>query len=630
MSTAWSASVAAGANVRDDGMVRDHLNQLAADADNLRGLVNEYLESARDGIETFNPKLTTGLNHKSFERTYSGHEIDIPTERPTLNVDNAPDFDQAIGQVTFDNVSDPGDYTGWTYTPVFTDAPEIETIQAPEDWNGNTDVDIPTELNLAEIVDPSILNINVPHIPELVISDFTATAPDFGSVRDIHSNSFNFTEIQYTSDVLSDTDLLIQQMIAGGVGIPESIWNKIFERAGTQIDHAADQLINEISTDWASRGFSLPQGVEIRLVAEARQDVFDKKAEFARDNAIAYSQEEIKNLQFAVQQGIAFETLRGGWHEQEMQRALEVAKYIVESEIQLLQADIALINAKGQIFQIEAQVYKTLIDGEVAKMEKYKLDIQAQNLKNTVNDSQVKLYSARIQYLNTFIEEYNSKVKAASVEADVIKTQVQVYSEQIKAFVSRIQAESAKIDLYKNTVEAESVKMGAYETAVKVYTAEINAYSAKIGASKAKSEAEIGIEQLKLASYDSSIKGYAAEVGAKADAFKAEASMMGAYVRGSIAQAEDEHNRIKVLLESDRNMIAFDSELVKLQVADASASARAAEASAKITIDTNKSIAEINAGLAGSIYSAINVSASDSASVSGSYGESTRYNGGDI
>jgi len=104
-----------------------------------------------------------------------------------------------------------------------------------------------------------------------------------------------------------------------------------------------------------------------------------------------------------------------------------------------------------------------------------------------------------------------------------------------------------------------------------------------------KTQVQVYSEQIKA--FVSRIQAESAKIDLYKNTVEAEAGMMDAYVRGSIAQAEDEHNRIKVLLES---------------------------------------IAEINAGLAGSIYSAINVSASDSASINGSYSESTSYNGGDI
>lgn len=627
MSYAKSSEHSIGVNVIGNPSLYTTFEWMRSNADSLLVAVQEYLNDAERGIDTFTPFVTPGLGNESFSQTYSGYNFN--TSLPdALPVKDAPEFNDAIGQINFDSVSDPGDYNGFTYAPSFPPAPNLADIQDPGDWDGTVDVTVPTDLQLDDIIDPDIRPIAIINIPLLEIDDFTGISPDFTKVRDLNS-TFEFNEIDYTSDVLTQTDSLIQQMIAGGVGIPESIWNRIWARAGVQVDDAAKQLIEQINTDWAARGFSLPQGAQVAQVAEARQETFNKKAELARDNAIQYSQEEIKNLQFAVQQGIAFETLRGGWHEQEMQRALEVSKYIIESEINLFNAELSFINAQLQQYQIEAQVYKTLIDGEVAKLEKYRLDIASQELTLKANDNQISLYGVRIQALNLTIEDFNARVQAAGVESDVMKNKVQIYSEEIKAFSVRIQAESEKVNLYKTTVDAEVSKMSAYDIAVKVYSEEVKAYSAKIGASSAKANAEISIEQLKLATYDSAIKGYAAEVGARADAYKAEISGFSAYIDSQEAAAKDLQYKTQVKVEADKNKIAFDSEKAKLQIADSQSATRAAEASSKIVIDTNKSIAEINAGLAGSIYSAMNVGSTESIRSSGAVNTSIRYNGSD-
>jgi len=630
--TATSRGGAGSGTAETTGNIFGTIEEVVNGANDLRDAVQEYLKDAETGIQKFNPAYVPGLGSKSFARSYAGYDIGIPDEIPPLEVRDAPDFDDTIGKVTFDPVTDPGDYTGYTYTPSFPPTPTVKDITDPKDWDDTVDVTVPTDLVLDDLADINLPEIIVPTIPQISVPNFAGAAPDFRNIRDISATEFNFLDIDYTSDVLTQSDSLIQQMIAGGVGIPETIWMQIWERAASQIDQATGAQIREIDEEWASRGFSLPQGVQASQVAETQQNAFNKKVELISDVAVKYSQAEIENYKFAVQQGIAFETLRGGWHQQQMQRAFEVGKYIVESDIAMLNADVALINAKAQVYNIEANVYKTLVESEIAKLEKYRIDIQAQELVLKDGDSKIKLYGAKIEALQLDIEEFNSRVKAAGVEAQMMQADVQVYSEQIKAFVAKIQAESTKIDLYKNVVSTEGVKMSAYETAVKVYTAEIQAYSAKIGASGTKAKAETEIEQLKLQTYDSAIKGYASEVGAKADAYKAEVAMFDSYVKGGIAQAGDEYNKTKTLLDSDRNVIAFDSELAKLQIADSQNATRAAEASAKILIDTNKSIAEINAGLAGSMYSAINLGSteSNSASTSHSAGFNTNYTGGDV
>lgn len=607
---------------------------LLCDSETYKTAILDYLENPAhrtgDNNFIFSPEIINIPFCETIAKNidYPGYDFTFPDAPDTVTIDPAPKA-PTINEIKYNEVSNPNEYDGFVYSPIFPSSPPSNNVEDPEDWDDSISVEMPAELVVGELFSPNILPINIPEIPALQISDFTGISPNADDIRNATA-VFDFKEIQYSSDVLSDVDVLVQQMLAGGVGIPESIWNNIYERAGVQIDQSITQQVNTINNEWASRGFSLPQGVQVSQIAQARQEGTNKKAEFARDNAIAYSQEEIKNLQFAVQQGISFETLRGGWHEQEMQRSFEVAKYIVDSEIQLINSDIAVVNAKTEIFSVQAQVYKTLIEAEIAKYEEQRLLIQTQDLVLKTNDNTIKEYQANIQGLQLTIEEYNSKVKAANVESDLVRTRVQIYSENIKAFVAKIQAETDKMNLYKTTVDAEGIKMNAYEIAAKIYGIDIQSYSVKVGASKTKVDAETAVEQLKLTEFDSKIKGYASEAGAKSDILKSEVAAIDSFIKAENSKAQDLYRKTETDLTMDEHKIQKLSEQVKVGIANAAASARAAESTTKVLLDTNRSMAEVSSGLAGSIYSAINISSSEAINVRGSLSQNTNYEGGKV
>lgn len=618
----------------DNNNVRAAREQLFTDSDTYKAEITKYLQDPADRTYTTGFAFDVSkvpepvVNEGILTRSYGGYGFSVLDNPGTVDIGEAP-IEPEIGTIGYNKVEVPNDYNGFTYTPVFPTTFIPEEIDDPADWDNSIDIQLPADLVLDELADPNIIPITVPVIPQINVPDFTATAPNADGIRE-SMTSFDFTEIQYSSDVLSDVDVLVQQMLSGGIGIPETIWNSIYEKAGVQIDTEITKQVNQINAEWASKGFSLPQGVQVAQVNDARQNGTNKKAELARDNAIAYSQEEIKNLEFAVQQGIAFEALRGGWHEKEMQRALDVAKYIVESEIQLIQSDIAIINAKTQIFSTEAQVYKTLIEAEIAKLEKYRLDIEVQGLVLKVNDNSIKVYQARIQGLQLLIEEYNSKIKATGIEADLVRTEVQIYSEKVKTFVAKIQAEASKGEIYKTQIEAEGIKMTSYETAAKIYGIDVSTYATKVGALKTETESKIALEELKVTAFDSAIKGYAANASAKSDILKAEVNALNSFIEKEKIAADDKYKQSTFGLEVDKNRLTFMSEQSKVATANALEASRAAEATAKIILDTNKSMALVSAGLAGSIYSAINISSSESIGMNGSIGESTSYDGGAI
>ena len=86
----------------------------------------------------------------------------------------------------------------------------------------------------------------------------------------------------------------------GGAGLPPGIENAIWERARSRELRDHQLALDEIATDFASRGFSMPQGAMARRNDTATQIYQSRVSTLVREQAIEAARIEVENLQFAI------------------------------------------------------------------------------------------------------------------------------------------------------------------------------------------------------------------------------------------------------------------------------------------------------------------------------------------
>jgi hypothetical protein len=107
-----------------------------------------------------------------------------------------------------------------------------------------------------------------------------------------------------------------------------------------------------------------------------------------------------------------------------------------------------------ELFKARAQVYETILRGEIAKVETFKAQIEAQVAISQVNEQRVKVYSEKIR---------------------AVLAQVDVYKAQIEAMNAFILGTKNKIEANKLTMDAWAVKANAL---IQEYTGKVSAFRA--------------------------------------------------------------------------------------------------------------------------------------------------------
>jgi hypothetical protein len=167
---------------------------------------------------------------------------------------------------------------------------------------------------------PALADIALPEAPEIFIPTLNAAlgaAPTPDAVP-----TFQFDDEDYGSDLLDNLNTKLNWFLSDNTtGLAEVIWQSIWERAREREDLTAVKAREEVDTVFASRGFSLPPGAQVKRVDAIIQGNQDAANTLSRDQAIEEAKLEVENVRFAVTEGIRLEIALIDNHNQTQQRA---------------------------------------------------------------------------------------------------------------------------------------------------------------------------------------------------------------------------------------------------------------------------------------------------------------------
>ena len=546
----------------------------------------------------------------------------------TLGVEYDKTINGTLPKLTF-TIKDPvwpnysltlNDVTGIT-VPEFTEvAPVLPAIGLPKAPNDDgseitepglapviSNIVIPDAPSIDTITDPLKYAISLPTAPTIDISEFNILPPSLGTLEQPMAD-FNWEEDDYSSDLLTQVVARVSEMNAGGTGIPDIIWDAIWEKDNEREAKSGVHAIQSVNKEWASRGFSLPQGVQVAQVLEVQQKIQDSFVSRARDIAIKQSSLEIENMKFAVQQGIAMESLRSNLYQQMLNRTLEGYKYTYQLSIEVLNSQISLYNAKVQAYLGEAQVHKIIIETELADLQIYKTELEGQQLVNQINIQEVEMYKSKVQAETIKIEQYNSVLSGVETEVNVAKLQLDAHKTEVQTYGERIKAIGLIYDNYKTAMSGAKIEADIYNTSVNAFGSKVQAYSSQIDAEAKRSTADININDLKIKEYITKLDAHSKETGNELARLKLHSDKFGADIIAYKLSAGEEKNRVETKLKDISESIRWEELAVRASITDANNYLRASTAGADLSQRVANSIATVEAGIAASAMSTINTS----------------------
>lgn len=595
----------------------------------LSGIVNSTINydpnkgSLDYEIETILPDIVTGTADRGelsgWTATYTP-----PVGAPTFNFVDPDKFTRTLvlEAIKSDLNLDPPPKFDKEFSGITPRRPDPVQVTDPGNAPAVDNVILPPDLILKTIPDPTILDITLPEEPGITLPEFTAKAP----TDDLQApgETFSWSEESYDSALLQRVQNQINTYFNGGTGIPDAIWKQIWDKGREREDLAASKFKQDINEDWAARGFSLPQGVQVARTAEALQAVLAANNSLSRDIAIKQAELEIENLKFAVQQGIALENILGGFYQQQMSRMFEAAKYSYQATIEIFNAQVSLFNSRLELYKTEAGVYQQLLAGELAKLEIYKSQLEGQKLIGQLNQQEVEIYNALWNGLQTEADVYKTRVEAALSVLEVNKLEIEAYRTNVQAFGERIKKVGLEYDAYKTEADVNA-------TLAKSYDSEVNAFSTRMEAYKTETETGIVQQELKIKSNDQKIQEFAANLekhNANIQTATEAARAQGIILDSSIKAYEVKVGNVAKALDYDLQVkgidISYAGQLTQANIQNAKSQTQASADKAQLAVENQNTVSKIRSQLTASALSSVNIGARISDSVSKSCSTSFR------
>jgi hypothetical protein len=308
----------------------------------------------------------------------------------------------------------------------------------------------------------------------------------------------DWTEPVYLSNVKDAIEAVILEMLEGGTGIPPSVEQAIWDRARQREDNSAEQTISAAVDQWATRGFSHPFGMLNKQSIVVRDAALLKNNSLSRDVAIKQAELEQSNRQFAVTHGLTYEQIYVGIFLAVVDRNFQIAKFEVETAIQLYNMQIMIFNIQQQIFTQKGERFRLQLEAALAPLKMYQMLVEVEKAKAEVNQAMVASYTAEIQAYATEVQAYKTSVEAQVAKSSMEKLKIDLYKAQIDAMVAQVAAQRGAFDAYTARVGGETAKVQLEQANASVYNTQVQAWSTLVGANLKKAEVDIANNRMLL------------------------------------------------------------------------------------------------------------------------------------
>ena len=617
--------------VAPDGIMGAAITTVIDQMDKLDEISSRYRRELSDSLSSIKQVAVTQID--------APIRMEVPeTPVPNIDLSDAPKFsriqmnkpelpvfesiDSLLSELNLDDLNMPDPPVMPTIELPST--PGIINIPVPERPMVNTDIEIPEApvLDMPEM--DTLKQIEIPEFkfPELL--DFDGVPPSIEGIS-VPNVFINWKEPEYKSEILDELSLYISEGMKGGTGLPIPIEEALFNRARARESREVSRAVNEAIGDWSSRNFTMPPGMLVKQIAAIREDGQLKAAELNRDILIEASKMEIEQLRFLVQQGMSLEQLTSNIFNNTATRLFEVARFNAESQISVFNAQVAFFNAQNEAFTTLSNVYRTKLDGALAKLSAYKTAVDAQVAVGQINEQYVQVYRAKMDAVQSNVEVYKALIQGASLRAEVMKNQFDSYRADVQAYSEQIGAEKVKVEAYEAQIRGETSKASLFDAQARAYASTIQGIQAKANIKGQQIQLKMEAARVWISKYQADLESYKAELQANLTevqqntmAFSAEVDAWRATAGMEVSQAEMQSRYADM---NTRTNIAY----AEMQLKEYEAKMQKAVQEANIALESAKAMGQYSAQLAAGAMSAAHVSAS----ISGNGSTSSSYSNSD-
>lgn len=474
------------------------------------------------------------------------------------------------------------------------------------------DVNIPAAPVIDKPVFPSLTQIEIPEFEFPTLPTFDAQSPEFeGTVFDA---VINWVDVPFDPTILEAATDKVRSMMDGASGLTEEIEQALWDRDANRIDAAAAQETSEVYQDFASRGFSVPQGSTLARVDEIRKTAMLEKSKSSRDIAIRMAEMGVDNVKWAAEQSVAIDTLVFNVWNATAQRSFDMARAELDAKLSLYNAQVQLFNARQSAYSVEAQIYKVNIDAQLATIEVFKAQLEGELAKGQLNEQKVRIYGEQIRALLADVEVYKAVMQGAGLQSDVNRNKIETFKVQVQAFAEQIRADKTRFDAYESQVKGELGKAQILDAEARAYNSYVSGQStiADIGIKQA--ETDIRNNELILRQYTAQLEGEKAQIMGQVEQIKASSGAYIADTQRYSAMAGAQEAKFKVQVAAKEAELRTGISLYEAEIRKYVADMELAIRTAQIQLEALKSTGQVASTIAAGAMAGINVGANLSGS----------------
>lgn len=435
-------------------------------------------------------------------------------------IDQQPNRPTGLDFVSPGNVSDPPE----------PDIRDVEDVALPDAPQNPPEVNIPATPNIAFPVSPTsplienvdtpaspdfelpevpvLTQVNIPSPQSVNLPSFTATFPDSSDIV-FSPTPFNYSEPDFADELLDEIkQQTLDDLRDGGFGIDPRDEDQLVGRLRDREARGGRTNEGQVLRNFAARGYALPTGPLADQLSQTQQETQGRIS--AGEREIFTNRAELfrRTREFMLTNGVNIEGLLISLFGFRQERALKAAQFVSQFSIEVFDAFVRKFNTEVAAYTAQVQAYETLVRGEIAKLEIFRAEIDAQRLIVQINQAEVDVYTAQVNAVQAVVNIFETEMRAAAIKNDIQRLRIQQFGEEVNAYTALIGAERAKIGVYEAQIRGEEAKVNVYQSQVQTYATEVEAARTKSQIQNINVQTDIERARLNLATYQGQIQQF--------------------------------------------------------------------------------------------------------------------------
>jgi hypothetical protein len=223
---------------------------------------------------------------------------------------------------------------------------------------------------------------------------------------------------------------------------------------------------------------------------------------------------EVKHLQWAMQlcsqwieASLMLKAQEVGWRMKGMQLALDGASQALALAIKVLETKDKEIRFFIQYNETQSRRTELRLKLEQTKLTELKTVLESNQLKNTFNQHQLKVYQGAIAIVEQRTRKYQTEAEYLAIQQKLELLKLQIYEAEVKAFEANVKAFSAEQQALTARIKGDVVRVDGELTKVRQYQAQVKAFEAEVAGLSATVTAQAAQNNALLEEYNALLDG---------------------------------------------------------------------------------------------------------------------------